>query len=86
MATPTTTQPALHVTTKVLPGNRIEIQLPADAVMGEEVDVFVVLPEPSKCEQFDLLTFIEAARKRYANRPAEDIDRQIRTEREAWDS
>ncbi|WP_416670676.1 hypothetical protein [Egbenema bharatensis] len=36
-------QSALHITTKVLPGNRIEIQLPA-LTEGEEVEVFVVLP------------------------------------------
>jgi len=36
-------QSALHITTKVLPGNRIEIQLPSLAE-GDEVDVFVVLP------------------------------------------
>lgn len=36
-------QSALHITTKVLPGNRIEIQLPSLSE-GEEVDVFIVLP------------------------------------------
>lgn len=36
-------QSALHITTKVLPGNRIEIQLPP-LTEGEEVEVFVVLP------------------------------------------
>ena len=36
-------QSALHITAKVLSGNRIEIQLPSLAE-GEEVDVFIVLP------------------------------------------
>ncbi|PSB12030.1 hypothetical protein C7B76_22590 [filamentous cyanobacterium CCP2] len=36
-------QSALHINAKVLPGNRIEIQLPSLAE-GEEVDVFIVLP------------------------------------------
>jgi hypothetical protein len=36
-------QSALHITANVLPGNRIEIQLPCLAE-GEEVDVFIVLP------------------------------------------
>jgi hypothetical protein len=35
-------QPAFHITTKVLSGNRIEIQLPSGSE-GEEVDVFIVL-------------------------------------------
>ncbi len=43
MATSTTiTQPALRITTKVLPGNKIQIQLPLDSVVGEEVDVLVM--------------------------------------------
>jgi hypothetical protein len=37
-------QPALHITTKVLPGNKIEIDIP-DAEIGDSVDVFVILPE-----------------------------------------
>lgn len=36
-------QSALHITTRVLPGNKIEVQLPPGSE-GEEVDVFVVLP------------------------------------------
>ena len=36
-------QPALHITTKVLPGNRVEVQLPSGSE-GQEVNVFIVLP------------------------------------------
>lgn len=36
-------QSALHITTKVLPGNKIEVELPSGSE-GQEVDVFVVLP------------------------------------------
>lgn len=87
MATPTAvTQSALRITTKVLPGNKLEIQLPPDAIVGGEVDVFVVLPEPVEDEESDILTFIEAARERHAKRTAEDIDQQIRVERDSWDS
>jgi len=35
-------QSAFHITTKVLPGNRIEIELPSGSE-GEDVDVFIVL-------------------------------------------
>ncbi|MBE9075977.1 hypothetical protein IQ241_01470 [Romeria aff. gracilis LEGE 07310] len=38
-------QSALHITTKVLPGNRIEVQLPSGSE-GQKVDIFVVLPMP----------------------------------------
>ena len=40
-------QPALHLTTKVLPGNKIEIEIP-EVEIGDTVDVFVVLPEKPK--------------------------------------
>ena len=40
-------QPALHLTTKVLPGNKIEIEIP-EGEIGDTVDVFVVLPENLK--------------------------------------
>ncbi|WP_404788978.1 hypothetical protein [Altericista sp. CCNU0014] len=36
-------QSALHITAKVLPGNRIEVQLPSGSE-GQEVDIFIVLP------------------------------------------
>lgn len=36
-------QSALRVTTKVLSGNKVEVQLPPGSE-GQEVDVFVVLP------------------------------------------
>ena len=87
MAIPTAVnQPTLRITTRVLPGNKIQIQLPPNSVVGEEVDVFVLLSSQPKVEQPNILEFIEAARKRYAKRPAEDIEQQIRAERNAWDS
>ena len=46
-------QSVLHITTKVLPGNRIEVQL-SSLLEGEEVEVFVVLPQSSPTsEPFD---------------------------------
>ena len=36
-------QSALHITTKVLPGNRLEVQLPPGSE-GKDVNVFIVLP------------------------------------------
>ena len=95
-------QPALHLTTKVLPGNKIEIEIP-EGEIGDTVDVFVVLPEkpkaksgcdpaptqdareraPSKRSVMEILEEVHAKRP---PRSAEDIDRQIREERESWDS
>jgi hypothetical protein len=78
-------QPALHLTTKVLPGNKIEIEIP-EGEIGDTVDVFVVLPEKAKSKKRSVLEIIEESRSRNNLRSAEDIDRQIREERESWDS
>ena len=95
-------QSALHLTTKVLPGNKIEIEIP-EGDIGDTVDVFVVLPEKPKhksgCDpaptqgarerapsKRSVLEIIEASRSRNELRSAEDIDRQIKEERELWDS
>ena len=78
-------QPALHLTTKVLPGNKIEIEIP-EGQIGDTVDVFVVLPEKSKTPKRSALEIIAESRSRNELRTAEDIDRQIQEERESWDS
>ncbi len=39
-----TLQSAIRITTKVLAGNKLEIQVPPGSV-GEEVEVFVIIPE-----------------------------------------
>jgi hypothetical protein len=95
-------QPALHLTTKVLPGNKIEIEIP-EGEIGDTVDVFVVLPAKPKvksgCDpaptkgarerapsKRSVLEIIEESRSRNAHRSAEDIDRQIKEERESWDN
>lgn len=79
-------QSALHITTKVLPGNKIEIQVP-EAAIGDTVDVFVVLPEKPESKRRSVLELIEEIRsKRPSFRTTEDIDKQLREERESWDS
>ena len=78
-------QPALHLTTKVLPGNKIEIEIP-EGEIGDTVDVFVVLPEKPKAKKRSVLKIIEESRSRNTLRSAEDIDRQLREERDSWDS
>jgi hypothetical protein len=78
-------QPALHLTTKVLPGNKIEIEIP-EGEIGDTVDVFIVLPEKPKAKKRSALEIIAESRSRNELRSAEDIDRQIQEERESWDS
>ena len=78
-------QPALHLTTKVLPGNKIEIEIP-EGEIGDTVDVFVVLPKKPQDKKRSVLEIIEESRSRNSLRSAEDIDRQLREERDSWDS
>ncbi len=79
-------QPALHIITKVLPGNKIEIQVP-EAAIGDTVDVFVVLSEKSESKRRSVVELIEEIRsKRPSFRTTEDIDKQLQEERESWDS
>ncbi len=77
-------QTALHLTTKVLPGNKIEIEIPEGSI-GDTVDVFVVLPEKPKENKLSVLELIAKSRSKHALRSAEDIDRQIQEERDSWD-
>ena len=77
-------QPALHLTTKVLPGNKIDIEIREGAI-GDTVDVFVVLPEKPKDKKRSVLELIEKSRSKHALRSAEDIDRQLKEERDSWD-
>jgi hypothetical protein len=78
-------QSALRITTKVLPGNKIEIDIP-DAEIGDSVDVFVILPEKAATKKRSVLDIIEESRRRHPSRTAEDIDRQLQEERLSWDS
>jgi hypothetical protein len=48
-------QPALHISTKVLPGNKIEISTP-ELPVGNAVEVFVIIkntssPQPPLCHR-----------------------------------
>ncbi|MEH2339227.1 hypothetical protein [Nostoc sp.] len=78
-------QAALHITTKVLPENKIEIEL-QEAEIGDTVDVFVILPEKSASKRGSVLKLIEQARSKHAFRTTEHINRQLQQERDSWDS
>ncbi|QDZ39060.1 hypothetical protein FRE64_03390 [Euhalothece natronophila Z-M001] len=78
------TQSAIHLTTKVLPGNRIEVELPSE-LEGKAVDVFVVLPKESPNQKKNILEIIEEARKHRMGMTPEEIDAYLAEERESWD-
>jgi len=78
-------QSALHITTKVLPGNKIEIEVPAGSI-GESIEVIVILPEKPQAPNRRVLETLAAAHKLGSFRTAEEIDRDLQAERDAWDS
>lgn len=53
-------QSALHITTKVLPGNRLEVQLPPGSE-GKNVNVFIVMPAQAPDAQARLSDLAEMA-------------------------
>ena len=77
-------QSAIRITTKVLAGNKLEIQVPPGSV-GEEVEVFVIIPEkpPWRHKVLELLTEI---RSRHVSRTVEEIDRELQEEKNSWDN
>lgn len=78
-------QSAIKIKTKVLPGNKVEVQVPPGSE-GEEVEVFVVLPEKKQVGRENILQFLEEVRSHHPHRSVEEIDRDLQIERESWDS
>lgn len=76
-------QSALHITTTVLPGNKIEIQIPPGSI-GEAVEVFVVLSgsPPQKYAAIDILNQLPGQQQ---FKTAEAVDRYIQEERDSWE-
>ena len=78
-------QPALHLTTKVLPGNKIEISAP-ELLVGNTVEVFVILKDTSsssRCSAIDLLDKLPGQR---LFKTPEEADQYLQEERSAWES
>jgi hypothetical protein len=82
-------QSAIRIETRVLPGNKIEINLPEDASttsVGQTVEVIVLLPEPPQLLRGNILEWIEQARSRSTFRSVEEINRDLQAERDSWDN
>jgi hypothetical protein len=69
-------QAAFHVVTKVLPGNKIEIQLPEGAT-GEEIKVIILLPEKAQIPKRSALEILADAHRVGSFRTPEEIDQYI---------
>jgi hypothetical protein len=84
-------QSALRIETKVLPGNKIEINLPEDTTstsVGQTIEVIVLLPEQKPIlESQSILKLLEKIHsQRPVGRSVEQIDRDLQAERDAWDN
>ena len=76
---------AIRITTKVLAGNKLEIQVPPGSV-GEEVEVFVVIPEKPQSRRRKVLELLTEIRSRHVSRTLEEIDRELEEERNSWEN
>jgi hypothetical protein len=84
-------QSALRLETKVLPGNKIEVNLPegtASPPVGRNVEIIVLLPEQEAfTEDQSILKLLERIHShRPAGRSIEEINRDLQAERNAWDN
>ncbi len=78
-------QSAIRITTKVLAGNKLEIQVPPGSV-GEEVEVFVIIPEKLQGGRRKVLELLTEIRSRHVSRTVEEIDRELQEEKNSWDN
>ena len=84
-------QSALRIETKVLPGNKIEIELPPNTalnVVGETIEVILILPDkPTGATPQSILGILaEIHSQRPTSRSVAEINRDLQGERDAWDS
>lgn len=84
-------QTALRITTRVLPGHRVEIVAP-ELTDGEAVEVFVVMPEAARRPKSEpavptqsLMDFLDALPPGPRSAPTwAEIEHSLQEERAAW--
>ena len=82
-------QPALHITTTIQAGNRIELQIPDGDIgdIGDIVEVFVILTDKSlPTKQKSILAMIETIHSQQPSRTSDEIEQQIQEARDGWNS
>ncbi|WP_309738660.1 hypothetical protein [Chamaesiphon sp. OTE_20_metabat_361] len=81
-------QSALHITTTIQPGNKIELQIP-DGGIGDTVEVFVILADkattPPQIRQ-SILATIDTIHSQQPSRTAAEIEQQIQEARDGWEN
>jgi hypothetical protein len=78
-------QSAIRITTRVLPNGKIELQLPPESA-GDEVEVFIVLPEKPAVPALSAIDIINQPREHQKLfKTSEEVDQYLRTERDSWE-
>jgi hypothetical protein len=78
-------QPALHISTKVLPGNKIEISTP-ELPVGNAVEVFVIIKNTSSRSRRSAIDLLDELPGQRLFKTPEEADRYLQEERSAWES
>jgi hypothetical protein len=79
-------QSALHITTVIQSGNKIELQVP-DGDIGDTVEVFIILKARSlPTKQQSILAMIDTIHSQQPIRTADEIEQQIQEARDGWES
>ncbi len=78
-------QPALHISTKVLPGNKIEIFDPQLQV-GDAVEVFVIIKKNSSRTHRSAIDLLDELPGQRLFKTPEEADRYLQEERSAWEN
>jgi hypothetical protein len=76
-------QSALHLTTRVLPGNRIEVAVP-ELKVGDPVEVFLVARPIPAGPGDSALEIIESLGGHRLFSTTEEVDRYVQEERDEW--
>ena len=75
-------QPALHLSTKVLPGNKIEISAP-ELPVGKTVEVFVILKSTSSRTRRSAIELLDELPGQRLFKTPEEADQYLHEERSA---
>ena len=75
---------ALHITTTVLPGGKIEISAP-ELIPGQRASVFVVLESEESVEKRPVRDVLANLPKHRLFKTAEEVDAYIWEERDSWE-
>jgi hypothetical protein len=80
-------QSAIHITTTIQAGHKIELQVP-DGGIGDTVEVFVILAgrDSIPIKQQSILEMIDTIHSQQPFRTAAEIEQQIQEARDGWSS